>query len=102
MKAIMKLIAAICFSTALLVLFPFTVRAAEYVQTDMSNISIMKYNTESCTNVEFVGRQWYVIGYNGGGVASDEGTMMDRIFIITMEHQGIPKEIITEVPCSQD
>lgn len=84
MKAIMKLTAVICFSAALPLLLPVTAGAAEYIQTDMSNISIMKYNTESCTNVEFAGRQWYVIGYNGEGVASDKETMT----LLTKEIQG--------------
>lgn len=71
-KEIIKLTFAICFFVTLSVLFPFTARAVEYVQTDMYYISIMKYNTESCTNVKFAGRQWYVIGCNGDGVSSDK------------------------------
>lgn len=44
----------------------------------------MKPSVETCTNVEFAGRQWYVIGRDGDGVASDKGTMT----LLTKEVQG--------------
>jgi hypothetical protein len=83
-KKIIILTFAICFLAAIPVLFSVTAKAAEYVQLGMPVISIMERDHATCTSVEFGGREWYVIAYNGDGVASDKGTMT----LLTKETQG--------------
>lgn len=83
-KKIVILTFVICFLVAIPVLFPVTAKAAEYVQSGMPAISIMKSDHTTCTSVEFGGREWYVIAYNGDGVVSEKGTMT----LLTKETQG--------------
>lgn len=76
-KSARKILAIICMAIMLTSLLPQTVFAAEKIQTGLPAINIGVGATQATvtTVVLFGGKEWYVIGYNGRGVAFGSGTM---------------------------